>query len=162
MNSLNPWLRSLTSRLVLAFLSVSFLILGTGMVGAGGYRHWHWVKWKAEWARIDEIVDSWKRGARPSGVKLATWEEFIGVFSATMVNGIQFDDTSLTQLRQIRAACEAIDKDSITADTFDELYEWVYEHVGPKGKRWLGKGHSGRIMYDDSRTWIRPVQPAAP
>jgi hypothetical protein len=162
MNRFFPQIRSRACRVVLAVVAVSLLVLGTGMVGAGGYRSWHWVKWKAEWVRIDEFVDSWKQGARPSGVKLDTWEYFIGMFYTTMGNGTQFDDTSLAQLRQIRAACEAIDKDSIIADTFDGLYGRVYEHVGPKGKKWLGKGHSGRVTYDDSRRWIRPVQPAAP
>jgi hypothetical protein len=90
------------------------------------------------------------------------WEEFLGTFHNVVGNGIQFDDTSLAQLRQIRAEFEAIDKEAITADSFDQLYDQVYEHVGPKGKRWLGKGHSGRIGYDAYRQWIRPVQPAAP
>ena len=162
MNRLIPWIRSRVFRFVLAVVAVLVLVLGTGMVGAGGYRHWHWLKWKAELGRIDEIVDAWQQDARPAGVTVNSWEEFVKAFYSILFNGIQFDDTSLAQLRQIRAEFEAVDKEAITADSFDELYDQVYEHVGPKGKRWLGKGHSGRIGYDAYRQWIRPVQPAAP
>lgn len=162
MNRLTSWIRSRVLRFVLVVVAVSVLVLGTGMIGAGGYRHWHYMQWYAERDRVWEIIDSWEQDARPDGVTVNAWQEFIATFHNVVGNGIWPNDTSLAQLRHIRAEFEAADKESITADTFDELYERVYEHVGPKGQRWLGKGSSLHNIYTDSRKWIRPVQPAVP
>jgi hypothetical protein len=160
MNRFFPQVRSQLFRAVFAVGAIALLGWGACFAGSVAYRRWHSVKWRGERDAIWNVIDSWEQGDRPPGVNANAWREFCVSFYNVCGNALQYDDTSLEQIRRVRADCEANSREPVTAETFDWLWERLRDHLGPKGLHSL-KG-IGELFYRESRQWIRPVQPAAP